>query len=332
MIVFSIPNRKKGEICKANPCAGLLTPGTVHGILIYKKTLNHKMFQEKLKLMELIKLLAERYPQLYTRPSEDAEEAYLTAATTGERAGDDLSHFIGSEEDWLRTELTPAGPVEMLFFCERADFETFLRCIAYRCRPVEILQSVGAQTFFNLRNWEKIHEHEKAYLAAGGTDWPTELRRFDADREKSRDTLILLSKGPYSAVPWQNTPYSKTEWLRISLDIRRFHECAHVVCRRRFPEQKLPLWDELTADLTGLRMATGSYDSRLAAAFLGITQEGYVEGGRLKHYLEQGENADEAARELWQVIGQLTEKSAMRAEEETWSLLLDLTREPLLLR
>lgn len=279
---------------------------------------------------ELITQLSERYPQLTVRPSEDAEDAYLAAVTAGEPAGSDLSHFIGSPEDWMRTEQTPAGPVEMLFFKERADFVTFLRCIAYRCRPAEIPASVGAQTFFNLRSWKKIRAHEKAYLEAGGTDWNSELIRFDADREKSRDTLILLSQGPYSAIPWQKTTWSEEDWLRISLDIRRFHECAHVVCRRSFPEQKLPLWDELTADLTGLRMATGHYDAALAEAFLGVTPEGYTPGGRLTHYLTDGEDADATARELWQLIGQLAERSEAWGADDTWGLLLALAQDPLL--
>ena len=281
---------------------------------------------------ELMEQLAERYPQLSIRPAGDAEDAYLAAVTAGERTGSDLSHFIGSPEDWLRTVETPAGPVEMLFLRERADFVTFLRCIGYRCRPAEIPASVGAQTFFNLRNWQKIRAHEKEYLAGGGTDWDSELVRFDADKEKSRDTLILLSRGPYSAIPWRQTVWSGDEWLRISLDIRRFHECAHVVCRRCLPEQKLPLWDELTADLTGLRMATGHYDAELAAAFLGVTKEGYAPGGRLTHYLADGEDADAAARELWQVIGQLAGRSEAWGADDTWGLLLALAREPLLQR
>ena len=280
--------------------------------------------------MQRIRNMAERYPQLYVRPSKEAEEAHHAAVTTGKPVGNDLSHFIGSEEDDLRTEQTPAGPVEMLFLRQRADFETFLRCIGCRCRMEEIPQSVGAYVFFNLRNWQKI----RAYMAEyRGPDWPAELRRFDADRGKSRDTLILLSEGPYSGVPWEKTPYGEAEWLRISLDIRRFHECAHVVCRRSYPEKKLPLWDELTADLTGLRKATGSYDAALAAAFLGVTAEGYTPGGRLRHYLAENEDKDAAAREIWQVIWQLSERSAARPKEgDTWDLLLDLTREPLLLR
>lgn len=279
----------------------------------------------------LFNLLAERYPQLYVRPSENSEDAYRAAAGRGEPPERELGHFIGSKEDWLRTEQTPAGPVEVLFLKERVDFETFLRCIGYQCKPVEILPSVGAQTFFGLRNWKKIREHKEEYLSLGGTDWGTELRRFDADKEKSRDTLVLVSDGPYSALPWRKTPYGEAEWRSISLDIRYFHECAHVVCRRTFPEQKLPLWDELTADLTGLRMATGTYDGALAAAFLGVTAEGFA-GGRLSHYLSEGEDPDETARELWQVIARLEELSAKQPEEKTWELLLELTCEPLLRR
>ncbi len=280
----------------------------------------------------LMELLAERYPQLYIRPAEGTEDAYKAAVTQGNAPGHDLSHFIGSDEDFLRIEQTPAGPVEVLFLKERGDFETFLRCIGYRSKPVAIPASVGAQTFFGLRNWKKIWDHKAAYRMAGGDDWLSELRRFDADKAKSRDTLILLSDGPYSALNWQKTPYSEEEWRRVSLNIRTFHECAHVVCRRTYPDQVLPLWDELTADLTGLRFATGSYDASLAAAFLGVTAEGYTAGGRLTHYLSAGEDPDKAARELWKIIGQLKNLSDQQPNDKTYDLLLSLASEPLLKR
>lgn len=279
----------------------------------------------------LMELLAERYPQLCIRPAEGTEDAYKAAVIQGTAPGHDLSHFIGSDEDFLRMEQTPAGPAEVLFLKERGDFETFLRCVGCRGKPAAIPPSVGAQTFFGLRNWKKIGDHKAAYLTAGGDDWPSELLRFDADKAKSRDTLILLSDGPYSALNWQKTPYSEEEWRRVSLNIRTFHECAHVVCRRTYPDQVLPLWDELTADLTGLRFATGSYDASLAAAFLGVSAEGYT-GGRLTHYLAAGEDPDEAARELWKIIGQLKNLSDQHPNDSTYDLLLSLAAAPLMKR
>lgn len=282
----------------------------------------------------LMDQLAERYPQLYIRPSEHAEEDVQRAVRSGEAPLEkELSHFIGSGQDWLRTEDTPAGPVEILYLHERRDFETFVQIIAQRCRPDPIPPSVGAQTFLGLRNWKKIREHQKAYLSSGGTDWPEEIRRFAADKQKSTDTLIVISNGPYSAIPWNRTPYGEEEWLRVSRDIRYYHECAHVICRRMMPDRIRPLWDELTADLTGLRMATGAYNADLASAFLGISRDGYT-GGRLIHYLPQEErqSPDKIAAEIWQICQELGAVSAEWPTEQSYELLLHLTREPLLNR
>lgn len=279
----------------------------------------------------IMETLAERYPSLYVDPfSEGAEEAAETAVMTGmPPARKDLSHFLGSGRDWLRTEETPAGPVEILYLYERADFETFLRIISHRCRPAEILPSVGAQTFIGLRNWKKIFDHKREYLARGGDRWDEEIVRFDADKEKSRDTLILVSNGPYSAVPYDKTPWSEEEWTRISLQIRYYHECSHVICRRTFPGLVRPLWDELTADLTGLRKAVGRYDPGLAALFLGVTAQGYS-GGRLRQYLKEGEDPDRTARDLFQTIGQLEEISAGWEAGRSYDLLIWLTDHALL--
>ena len=80
-----------------------------------------------------------------------------------------------------------------------------------------------------------------------------------------------------------------------------------------------------------VRMATGSYNAFLAAAFLGVTAEGFS-GGRLSHYLSKEEDADEIARELWKLIGRLKDLSDSRPEDETYELLLSLTEAPLLRR
>jgi hypothetical protein len=106
--------------------------------------------------------------------------------------------------------------------------------------------------------------------------------------------MILLSDGPYSAVPASHTPYSQEEWRSISRQIRKYHELTHFICRRQFPEKKHPLWDEILADCMGLLFATGKYDLTLAQAFLGI-QNGVYIGGRLENYLDAPVDAQTTA-------------------------------------
>ena len=97
-----------------------------------------------------------------------------------------------------------------------------------------------------------------------------------------------------------DTPFDDDEWVRVSREIRLHHECAHVVCRRLMPEDILPVWDEVTADVVGLICATGRYDAKLASRFLGVSEEGFT-GGRLAEYLSDGQKAriDEVATEVF---------------------------------
>ena len=62
------------------------------------------------------------------------------------------------------------------------------------------------------------------------------------------------------------------------------------------PDDIAPVYDEMTADVTGLLCATGKYDVTLAARFLGITADGYA-GGRLEEYLSEDQKTriDEVA-------------------------------------
>lgn len=100
----------------------------------------------------------------------------------------------------------------------------------------------------------------------------------------SAPTWSSYPKAPYSNLPAEQTPYGCDEWLDISRAIRLHHECSHVVCRRVMPEEVLPVFDEITADMVGLICATGRYDAGLASRFLGVTAEGFS-GGRLSEYL-----------------------------------------------
>ena len=213
----------------------------------------------------ILRELAERYPQLYLDPErEGAHEACLRAVRRGDAPEKNtMDHFRGDRRDTLETVHTPAGPVEILTLYDRADFETFLRIMAFHC----------GESF--------IPETQGAAVLKGIVNWPGSL----AHRAVVYDTLIVLSSGPYSRVDAAAAGFSEEEWLRISLVIRRFHECTHVVCRRLYPDQIDAVWDELAADAVGIYAALGRFDPELEKLFLGIREDRYV-GGRLQNYVQ----------------------------------------------
>ena len=274
--------------------------------------------------------LARRFPQLYVEPADDAGEAYRSAALKGEGPEDaTLDHFRGTDDDFLRAYDTPAGPVDVLFLALRQDFERALRCLAFRCRPEEIPATTGAMTISGLADWSKIAD-ERERASAAGEDWPEAFRAFTADPANYRTTLVVVSEGPYSAVEASLTPYDADEWVAVSRQIRIFHELAHVVCIRLMPGDKLAVYDELTADFCGLVHATGTYDTALAATFLGADEQGYA-GGRLENYLRAGNrDIDEVAREAYDAIRRMGEAARDATARTAFEHTLDLKRRRLL--
>ena len=279
---------------------------------------------------EVIASLAQRFPQLYVAPAEGAQETHRMAAGRGIVIPNaNLDHFITSDEDELRIVDTPAGTVETVFLQERRDFETFLQIVGHRAQPVEILPEVGAITYFGLADWGAVAREKANYLERGGTDWTQEFKRLATQTQAFRCQLVVLSSGPYSNVSHEQTPYEKSEWLRLSREIRLYHECAHVVCRRKMPDNIDKLWDEVTADLTGLLFATGTYDVGLAELFLGVSPNGYV-GGRLPEYLdeEQAGRIDEVSVALHGAVERIA--SFVRdTKQGPFEILLALKESPL---
>ena len=168
-------------------------------------------------------------------------------------------------------------------------------------------------------------------MTEGGVDWPTEFARLASIPGTFRAELVISSEGPYSNVPATRTPYDEAEWLRTSHEIRLHHECAHVVCRRTLPDDILPVWDEVTADVTGLLCATGRYDAPLAACFLGIAPEGYLEG-RLEEYLDEDQKAriDEIAAEVYGALLKIEGLAQAAGPIDPFDFLLTLKKEPLI--
>ncbi len=252
------------------------------------------MWHTKIILVDMdkstIKELLYQYPQLALPIKQGTKDTleYKNAVLQGKLVFRDAD-FIGSPEDSLSVEETPAGDVEVLCLGNREDFVHALRALAYRCEPVEIPASVGASTVRGLINWEKIRDHKKEYLAAGGNDWNLEFKRFTADKKNYLDTIILLSCGDYSAVPASFVGLKEEAWREKSLTIRKYHELTHFVCRTLYPENIVPIRDEVIADMIGLVAAFGSYDPMLARRFLGIESGQFRDGGRLSHYADKNE-------------------------------------------
>lgn len=186
----------------------------------------------------------------------------------------DLDLFEGSENDELFEMQTSEAAVLGIYFDERDDFELFIKSTVYKDKPVP--KSMGACTISGLVNLQK----------SGAM--PVSLP--GATRQSFKESLIVLSKGEYSAVPAEAVGLDKGEWLEKSLRIRLYHESAHIVCRARFAGQKRPVWDELLADCAGLLAAFGAYDRALALRLLGVDKDGSYIGGRLENYVDGKEN------------------------------------------
>ncbi len=243
--------------------------------------------------MHVLEMLSSRYPQLLL-PIESGiskTETYKNAVLRGIKVDTELA-FSLSAQDALSLYQTPFGDVDVLFLANRNDFEHAYMALAYRCEPTAILPSVGAGIISGLINWKKIHEHQSFWQESGHTDWPTEFRRFTSEKQNYCDTLILLSSGPYSAIPAEWVYMAADEWARISVQIRMYHELTHFICRKAEPKKKDKLRDEIYADCIGLLSAFGKYDTKMAKLFLGIENDSYRYGGRLEHY--SGDQLEEA--------------------------------------
>ena len=261
---------------------------------------------------EVLPYLAEIYQQLYLIPGPEAEKEYPEIVQSGQSAGSkDLSHFRMNEKDSLELEETPAGSVQVVTLHERQDFERFMQIMANRCAPVEIPATQGASILDGVINWKKIRDHKDQFyrerIQEGEylPDWPEEFRRFTSVKSNYTDALIVLSTGPYSNISADALGLDPAMWLERSYAIRKFHECTHFLCRRKYPDQIDPIWDEVIADAVGIYGAFGKYDPEMADVFLGVTDSGYT-GGRLENYVKDKEELPEIARRVQDVIRKIS--------------------------
>ena len=194
----------------------------------------------------------------------------------------------------LEIHESPAGRIPVILARGRDEFAALLRALSRKNEPVPVPDSQGALMVSGYNNWERIRER----LRRG-----EEMQSIVPHRELYQDRFILLSDGPYSAVPASDLGLNETEWRRISLEIRRDHECAHYFTRRLFGSMRNNVLDELIADYAGMVAATGAFRAAWFLRFLGLEDHPrYRPGGRLDLYRGDPPLSDGALHDLHELI------------------------------
>lgn len=256
----------------------------------------------------ILEQLAADYPQLYLNPDIDTQEAYRRVVLRGEEpATKSLAHYRGSKYDRMETVDTPVGPVRVVTLGNRQDFELALRgLMAAKDGPEAVIPESQGAAMLTVFNWPRIHAHLALYPEE---ERAAEFKRFTAVRENYVDMLVLLSRGPYSHVDAAAVGETEAAWLEHSDAIRRYHELAHVICRRLYPGDVAPIRDELVADAVGLIAAYGRFDPETEKLFLGI-RDGRYTGGRLGNYTDTPEALTGAVCAALERIRAIMEKQA----------------------
>lgn len=236
-------------------------------------------------MTDVLERLAAEYPQLYLNPDTDTQETYRRVVLRGEEPeAKSLAHYRGDPTDREEVMETPAGSVRVVTLGNRKDFELALRSLmAAKDGPLTPIPESQGAAMLTVFNWPRIHAHLAKYPEE---ERAAELKRFTAVRENYIDTLVVLSRGPYSHVDAAAVGETEAEWLDHSDTIRRYHELTHVICRSIYPGDVAPIRDELVADTVGLTAAYGRFDPMLERRFLGIDDDGRYTGGRLGNYTD----------------------------------------------
>jgi hypothetical protein len=241
-------------------------------------------------------VLREHLPQLAfpIREGISRTEAYRDAtlrgapvATLPEATGLELEHPEALE---VVLHTSPAGRIPLLIVRRRPEFVALIQALTRRNEPEPVPDAQGAVMLAGYSNWSRIRELRRRWeagepAARQTATWSEEFQRIQPQRELYQDRFILLSDGPYSAVPAGDLGLDEGEWRQLSLVIRRDHECAHYLTRRLFGSMRNNLLDELMADYAGLAGATGRFNAGWFLRFLGLEDfPRYRAGARLDLY------------------------------------------------
>jgi hypothetical protein len=230
------------------------------------------------------------YKQGTRRGVFEAADAYASEAMALERP------------DLLELSIHPtiAGHVPLLIVGHRGDFVKLVQAFSERNEPKAVLDSMGACIVKGLNNWSRIHVRRAEWERTAGPNasddgWAAEFQQLIPHKELYQDRFIILSRGPYSAIPARDVGLPEAEWLDRSLAIRREHELTHYFTYRAFNSIRNNVFDELIADFVGLARAFGRYRADFALRFLGLeAYPTFRAGGRLEVYRGKPPLSDDA--------------------------------------
>jgi hypothetical protein len=253
--------------------------------------------------------LREVLPQLRfpVRAGVSSSDEYRAATLRGEAAEDAEGgvEMVDPEGLSLFLHPTPAGRIPVVVARAREDFVALVRAITRKNEPDAIPDSMGACIVGGYNNWDRVARLRRAWEAenpqsASVGGWGSHFRSEVVPRkELYQDRFILLSRGPYSAVPAADLGLDDEAWIEKSLAIRLEHECAHYFTRRVFGSMRNSLHDELIADYQGIRAAEGRYRADWFLRFMGLEAfPAYRPGGRLQNYRGQPPLSEAAFRVL----------------------------------
>lgn len=267
--------------------------------------------------------LSRRLPQLrFPIASGTAQEPEYRAAT---RRGDfderspRVADPLGAAPDDLELRLhdSPAGPVPVLVARRRQDFVYLVQALTCRNEPEPIPESMGACLIKGLADWERVGAYRRQWERGRGgpaseADWAEEMGNLSRHKELWQDRLIVVSTGPYSAVPAAELGLDEETWRERSVAVRLAHECFHYLTLRLAGRIRSNLLDELIADYAGLVEAFGEYRDDLGRRFLGVDRLPDLRpGSRLLVYRGDPPMSDAALAVVARLAAEATRRLAL---------------------
>jgi len=252
-------------------------------------------YEEEAARLGAVPALRQHFAQLRfpVREGMSRHDAYGRATRRGQsEAADPFEPGLQLREPDGVTVLvhqTMGGRVPVVVAAAREDFEALIQAFTERNEPVPVPASMGACLVRGLNNWSRIADYRRRWEAEQGTEdeaaWAEEFKRLIPQKPLYQDRLVILSRGPYSAVAATDIGVDQAAWVDRSLIIRREHEFTHYFTYRCLGTIRDHALDEIVADFVGVLHAFGRYESAMARRFLGL--EAYPThrpDGRLENY------------------------------------------------